>query len=66
MRQNFKKKERGELKVATSTLVIVELANALRKYGLSREVRTVVDAIFSLDIQFFEVDPLDVRIAAQF
>ena len=61
----LRKMERGELKAATSTLVIVELANALRKYGLSREVRAVVDAVFSLDIQIFEVDPLDVRVAAQ-
>ncbi|MEM2947848.1 MAG: type II toxin-antitoxin system VapC family toxin [Candidatus Bathyarchaeia archaeon] len=61
----LRKMERGEIKAVTSTLVIVELANALRKYGLSREVRAVVDAVFSLDIQVFEVDPLDVRIAAQ-
>jgi len=57
--------ERGEIKAATSTLVVVELANALRKYGLSKEVKTVVDAVFSLDVQIFEVDPLDVRVAAQ-
>jgi len=61
----LRKMERGEIKAVTSTLVIVELANALRKYGLSREVRAVVDAVFSLDIQVFEVDLLDVRIAAQ-
>lgn len=61
----LRKMEMGEIKAVTSTLVIVELANALRKYGLSREVRAVVDAVFSLDIQVFEVDPLDVRIAAQ-
>ncbi|MGB9714777.1 MAG: type II toxin-antitoxin system VapC family toxin [Candidatus Bathyarchaeales archaeon] len=57
--------EEGELEAATSTLVIVELANALRKYGLEDEVKDVIDAIFSLDISVFEVDLLDVRIAAR-
>ncbi|MEM2368036.1 MAG: type II toxin-antitoxin system VapC family toxin [Candidatus Bathyarchaeia archaeon] len=61
----LRKIEGGEIKAVTSTLVIVELANALRKYRLSREVKAVVDAVFSLDIQVFEVDPLDVRIAVQ-
>ena len=51
----------GRFKAVTSSLAIVELANALRKYGLSNEVTDVVDAVFSLDIQIFEVDPLDVR-----
>jgi predicted nucleic acid-binding protein len=52
---------KGKLKAATSTLVIIELANALRKYGLSEEVKDVVDAVFSLDIRIFDVDSLDVR-----
>lgn len=56
---------KGEIKAATSTLAIIELANALRKYGLSREVKIVIDAIFSLDIQVFEVDPMDVRTASR-
>ena len=56
--------EKDELRAATSTLVIVELANALSKYGLSDEVKDVVDAIFSLNMSIFEVDPLDVRTAA--
>lgn len=57
--------EKGELEAATSTLVIVELANALRKYGLEDEVKDVVDAVFSLDINVLEVDLLDVRVAAR-
>lgn len=57
--------EKGELKAVTSTLVIIELANALRKYGLADEVKDVVDAIFSLNINVFEVDSLDVRTAAR-
>ena len=56
--------EKGELGAVTSTLVVVELANALRKFGLSDEVRAVVDAVFSLDIRVFEVDSIDVRTAA--
>jgi len=56
---------RGELKAATSSLAVVELANALRKYGLSNEVADVVDSVFSLDIQILQVDPLDVRNAVE-
>jgi len=52
---------KGEIKAITSALVTVELANALRKYGFGREVKGVVDALFSLDISIHEVDPLDVR-----
>jgi len=52
------------LGAVTSTLVVVELANALRKYGLGDEVKDVVDAVFSLDIRVFEVDSIDVRTAA--
>ena len=55
--------EKGELEAVASTLVVVELANALRKYGLYDDVRDVVDAVFSLEIRFFEVDSLDVRTA---
>lgn len=55
---------RGELEAVTSTLVVIELANALRKDGLSDEVKDVVNAVFSLDIGVFEVDSLDVRTAA--
>jgi len=56
--------EKGVLDAVTSALVVVELANALRKYGLSDEVKDVVDAVFSLDLRVFEVDSLDVRTAS--
>jgi len=56
--------EKGDLEAVTSTLVVVELANALRKYGLSDEVKDVVDAVFSLDMRVFEVDSIDIRTAA--
>jgi len=56
---------KGDFKAATSSLAIIELANALRKYGLSNEVTEVVNAVFSLDIQILQVDPLDVRYAIE-
>lgn len=56
--------EAGEIEATTSVLIVVELANALRKYGLSDEVKKVVDAVFSLDISILQVDPTDVRVAA--
>jgi len=56
---------KGKLEAVTSSLVVIELANALRKYGLSSKVREVIDAIFSIDIQVFEIDPLDTRKAAE-
>lgn len=56
---------KGELEAITSTLIAVELANALRKFGLGNEVKEVIDAVFSLDIQVYEADSLDVRNAAR-
>ena len=56
---------KGELEATTSTLIAVELANALRKFGLGDEVKEVIDAVFSLDIHVYEVDSLDVRNAAR-
>lgn len=52
---------KSKLEASTSVLIIIELANALRKYGLSNEVKDVVDAVFSLNISVYEVDTLDVR-----
>lgn len=61
----LEKISKGALKAITSVLVIVELANALRKYGFGDEVREVIDAVFSLDTQIYEVDAIDVRNAAE-
>jgi len=55
---------KGELEAVTSTLVVIELANALRKFGLGNEVKEVIDAVFSLDVPVYEVDSLSVRDAA--
>jgi len=60
----LRKIEAGEIDAATSVLVVVELANALRKYGLSNEVKKVVDAIFSLNISMLQIGSTDVRAAA--
>jgi len=53
----------GKIRAVTSVLVIIELVNALRKYGLGGEAKNVVDATFSLGIPIYEIDPSDVRIA---
>ncbi len=55
----------GRMEAATSALVTLEVANALRKYGLSREVTAEVRAIFSLGIDVYPVDPADARDAAE-
>jgi len=55
---------KGELEAVTSTLVVIELANALRKFGLGNEVKEVIDAVFSLDVPVYEIDSLSVRDAA--
>jgi hypothetical protein len=53
----------GRISAVTSALAIIELANALSKYGLNKEARDVVDAAFSLDIPIYEIDTSDVRSA---
>ncbi len=55
---------KSEIEAVTSTLVVIELANALRKFGLSNEVKEVIDAVLSLDVPVYEVDSLSVRDAA--
>jgi DNA-binding FrmR family transcriptional regulator len=46
---------RGEVDAATSVLVAVELANALRKYGLNNEEKEVIDGLSSLlEFQFMK------------
>ena len=51
----------GDIAAATSALAIIEVANALRKYGLSDEVKNVIDAMLSLEISILQVDSTDVR-----
>jgi predicted nucleic acid-binding protein len=55
----------GAVDASTSALVAVEVANALRKYGLAKEVTAEVRAIFSLGMEVFHLDATDVREAAE-
>jgi len=51
----------GEIMAATSVLVTLEVASALRKFGLTREVKNTVDSIFSLQIIILNLDSSDIR-----
>ncbi len=51
----------GRTTAAVSTLVALEVANALRKFGLGREVRDTVDSIFSLRMQVASLEQSDLR-----
>ena len=56
----------GEIDAVTSALTPIEVANALRKYGLDREdVKNTIDAILSLKIQVYEFDQIDVMEAIE-
>ena len=55
----------GATNASTSALVAVEVANALRKYGLAKDVPAEVRAIFSLGIEVFHLEATDVREAAE-
>jgi predicted nucleic acid-binding protein len=54
-----------EIDASTSALVALEVANALGKYGLSKDVADEVRAMFSLGIDVYPVEPSDVRDAAE-
>ena len=51
----------GKVAAATSVLVALEVANALRKFGLTREVKDTVDSIFSLEIMILDMNSSDIR-----
>jgi predicted nucleic acid-binding protein len=51
----------GRIQAATSVLVTLEVANALRKYGLAKEVNDTTDSIFSLGIEVFDLESSDIR-----
>lgn len=55
----------GAIDASTSALVAVEVANALRKYGLAREVTAEIRAIFSLGIDVYYLDATDVQEAGE-
>ena len=52
---------KAELKAVASTLVVLEVANALRKYGLTNAVKDEIDAICSLGMVLSSVDDIIIR-----
>ena len=61
----LRKIEDRRISAATSTLVVLEVANSLRKFGLTKQVKDVVDSIFSLELRILEMSGFDVRNAIQ-
>lgn len=57
----LRKIHNGEIIAATSALITLEVANALRKFGLMKEVKDTVDSIFSLEITILNVESSDIR-----
>jgi len=55
----------GEMKASTSVLVPLEVGNAMRKYGLVKEVASEIRAIFSLGIEVHGIDASDAQEAAE-
>jgi len=53
------------LQASTSALVPIEVANALRKYGMAKDVVEEVRAIFSLGLEVYSLDATDAREAAE-
>jgi predicted nucleic acid-binding protein len=64
--QVLRKIHERKIMAATSVLVTLEVANALRKFGLAKEVKDTVDSIFSLGILILNVDGSDIRNAIDF
>lgn len=52
---------KAKLKAAISVLVILEVANTLRKYGFRDEVKNEVDALYSLNMVVNDVDSAIIR-----
>ena len=59
--QVLRKIHERKIMAATSVLVTLEVANALRKFGLAKEVKDTVDSIFSLSIVVLKMDSSDIR-----
>jgi uncharacterized protein len=55
----------GNLQASTSALVPIEVANALRKYGLAKDVVEEIRAVFSLGLEIFTLDQTDALEAAE-
>lgn len=52
---------KGEIDGMASTLMLLEVANALRKYGLVGEVKDEIDAIYSLPMKIVPLNDTIIR-----
>ncbi len=55
----------GSLNAATSSLVLLEVANSMRKYGLLRQVEREIKAILSLPLRLETLEPGDAKRASE-
>lgn len=55
----------GEMEASISALIPIEVANALRKFGLVAEVTPEIRAICSLDVEILQIEAADAREAAE-
>jgi uncharacterized protein len=55
----------GNLQASTSALVPIEVANALRKYGLAKDIVEEVRAISSIGLEIYTLDQTDALEAAE-
>ncbi len=55
----------NELEASTSVLVPIEVANAMRKYGLAKAAAEEINAIFSLGVEVYDIEAADAREASQ-
>ena len=55
----------GNLQASTSALVPIEVANALRKYGLAKDIVAEVQAISSVGLEIYTLDLTDMLEAAE-
>jgi len=55
----------GEIEASISPLVILEVTNAMKKYGMRKDIKNEADAILSLDIEIFPIDSIVARLAME-
>ncbi len=55
----------GQISALTSTLVLLEVGNAMRKFGLAQEVQEELNAIYSTGIPVYEILNVDIRLVGE-
>ncbi len=55
----------GKIKASISPLVAIEVANALKKYGMEEEIKDTLNAILSLNMDIHPLDIIILRMAAE-